>query len=418
VAPTATVTINGAGRFDLNTFTQQIATIVFNNDGGELSMESPSVLTNTGTLTLTGANSVIGLTTVSNGTLKYGRQTSLFNNLTVNWIPANSNVQSGGTLAFNVGGTNEFTTGSVTTLLTNLAASSSPTNGMNAGSRFGFDTTNAAGGTFTIADVIADSTGANGGARGLTKLGTNTLVLTNTNTYTGPTAINGGTLVITGATQATSAITFSGGGVLGLDIATPVTAAGATIDFTGQSVLVSGTPTLPSYTLLTASSLPGTAPSLASPAPSGYELQQVSNELRLVQIGGSPYATWSGGLAADIDTNNDGVLNGVAWVIGAADPNAIATTQVPTLDNTSDPDFFIFNYRRSDTAFADGNTAIEVEYGSDLTGWTDAIAGPDIIITPSDDFYAAGIDKVEVKIRRTLAVGGKLFARLNVVVTP
>ncbi len=58
VAPTATVTINGAARFDLNTFTNQITNLVFNNDGGETSVESPAVLTNTGTLTLTGSISV------------------------------------------------------------------------------------------------------------------------------------------------------------------------------------------------------------------------------------------------------------------------------------------------------------------------------------------------------------------------
>jgi hypothetical protein len=43
-----------------------------------------------------------------------------------------------------------------------------------------------------------------------------------------------------------------------------------------------------------------------------------------------------------------------------------------------------------------------------------------VIITPTNDFFGAspGVDKVEVKIRRTLAVGGKLFARLNVVIAP
>jgi autotransporter-associated beta strand protein len=79
-------------------------------------------------------------------------------------------------------------------LLTNLAASSSATEGMNAGSTLGFDTTNADGGTFTIADVIANTTGASGGARNLTKLGTNTLVLSGANTYTGTTTVSGGTL--------------------------------------------------------------------------------------------------------------------------------------------------------------------------------------------------------------------------------
>jgi hypothetical protein len=40
------------------------------------------------------------------------------------------------------------------------------------------------------------------------------------------------------------------------------------------------------------------------------------------------------------------------------------------------------------------------------------------MITVSDDFHAIGIDKVAVKIRRTLAVGGKLFTRLHVTGTP
>ena len=75
-------------------------------------------MSGSGTLTLTGMNTVTGLTTVSNGTLKYGKQVSLFNNAPANRTAAKLNVQSGGTLAFNVGGTGEFTTADVTTLLT------------------------------------------------------------------------------------------------------------------------------------------------------------------------------------------------------------------------------------------------------------------------------------------------------------
>ncbi|MFZ9938256.1 MAG: hypothetical protein ACO3JG_14560, partial [Luteolibacter sp.] len=59
---------------------------------------------------------------------------------------------------------------------------------------------------------------------------------------------------------------------------------------------------------------------------------------------------------------------------------------------------------------------IMVEYGSDLAGWTEAVAGPDVVITPTDDGAAPGIDLVAVKIRRTLTAGGKLFARLKVAV--
>jgi autotransporter-associated beta strand protein len=168
----------------------------------------------TGTWTLAGVSQYTLKTTINNGTLQFEKQTALYNNTAASWTAANLNVKSGGTLAFNVGGTGEFTTGNVTTLLTNLADSSSATSGMNAGSNFGFDTTNASGGTFTIADVIADTTGASGGARGLIKLGTNTLVLSNlANTYTGATTVSAGTLLVTGSLV--SDVSVSNGATLG-----------------------------------------------------------------------------------------------------------------------------------------------------------------------------------------------------------
>lgn len=142
------------------------------------------------------------------------------------------------------------------------------------------------------------------------------------------------------------------------------------------------------------------------------------NKIALVQIVIPPYESWSGGAPFDDDTNSDEVPNGIAWVLGAANPSASATGLLPTLDDTSDPDFLIFNYRRKDTAAADENTAIKVQYGGDPSGWIDATAGPDIVITPFNDFHGEGIDNVEVKIRRTLATGGRLFARLHAVTAP
>jgi hypothetical protein len=136
--------------------------------------------------------------------------------------------------------------------------------------------------------------------------------------------------------------------------------------------------------------------------------------------GGTTYAIWSGGAAANDDTNGDGVQNAVAYVLGAADVNEVVTGDVPTQDNTTNPDFYIFNFRRSADAAADATTTIAAQYGNDLAGWTTAVDdATNVIITETGDFYETAIDKVEVKLRRSaLAPGGKLFARLLVTVTP
>jgi autotransporter-associated beta strand protein len=128
----------------------------------------------------------------------------------------------------------------------------------------------------------------------------------------------------------------------------------------------------------------------------------------------TPFQDWAGGANFGVDSNNDCIDNGMAWVLGAANPAANATALLPTFDNTTDATYFIYTYRRSDAANTAAGITIAVQYSSDLTnnGWTTAIAGPDIIITPTDNFYGASTDKVEVKINRTLAVGNKLFVRL------
>jgi hypothetical protein len=60
-----------------------------------------------------------------------------------------------------------------------------------------------------------------------------------------------------------------------------------------------------------------------------------------------------------------------------------------------------------------------VEYGSTLNAWTTALHdGANVIITPTNDGYGAGVDHVQVKIKRILATGPGLFARLRVDITP
>ena len=163
---------------------------------GSLARGGSSNLTKTGagTLYLSGFGSGTGLTTVSAGTLQYSLPGALYAGATASWTAANISVASGATLAVNVGGTSDFTTDNVTTLLAGLSTVSN--NGLTAGARFGFDTTNATA-PVTYSTPLVNSTGAGGGAVGFTKLGTGTLSLIGTNTYTGPTTVSGGTLQLT-----------------------------------------------------------------------------------------------------------------------------------------------------------------------------------------------------------------------------
>jgi autotransporter-associated beta strand protein len=270
------------------------------------------------------------------------------------------------------------------------------------------------------------------GTVALTKIGSGSLTLTNSNTYTGTTAINGGTLVITGATQATSAITFASG-KLGLDIASPVAAASATINFTGQTVLVSGSPTLASYTLLTASSITGT-PTLAAPAPSGYALEVFGgNQLRLVQS--NTYATWIAGFpgvgllnGVNDDPDNDGIDNGSEMVLGGNPATGMDTALLPTIElvnadpdgDTTFSDYLLFTYRRtaiSETALV----AAACETDTDLVApWTPAINAVSGVVIQEDINFTftpaapANTDRVRVYVPRD--ANTKLFGRLNVVV--
>ena len=167
----------------------------------------------TGSLTLSGSNTYSGVTTVGNGILQLAKTNALYNNTPASWTAANIVVNSGATLALNVGGTGEFSTANVTTLITNLDRAVT-NNVLRSGSKIAFDTTNA-GGSFTVADSIQNTTGTGGGAVGLTKLGTGTLTLTGTNTYTGATTVSAGTLVVNGSISTSSLTTVASGATLG-----------------------------------------------------------------------------------------------------------------------------------------------------------------------------------------------------------
>ncbi|MFZ9936204.1 MAG: hypothetical protein ACO3JG_04015 [Luteolibacter sp.] len=135
-----------------------------------------------------------------------------------------------------------------------------------------------------------------------------------------------------------------------------------------------------------------------------------------------PFQTWAAGFPtltkpyANIDFDGGGLASGIEWIVGGDPTNpGDDAGNLPTLDN-SDPNAFKFVFKRRDEAAADSNTTIVVEYGTDLSTWRNtadhgAIDG--VTIDDSTDL-GGGFHQVAVSIPKTLAPGGKLFARLGV----
>jgi len=155
-----------------------------------------------GTWVLSASNSYGGGTVVSNGVLIAGNANATgTNGSTVNggvlefaspwWTSmASVVVNSGGALGLAVGGTSGFTTANIDAVFSGSSGAV-----LNAGALVALDPTNN-GGTFTYSSLIS-------GSVGIQKIGSNNLVLSTSNTYTGPTRITSAAL--------TSAVLANGG---------------------------------------------------------------------------------------------------------------------------------------------------------------------------------------------------------------
>lgn len=396
----------------------------------------------TGTQTFSGNTTFRGNTIINGGTLHFAKASSLYAGAASNWVKTKITVNNGGTIAFNVGGTSEFTTGNVTTLLNGLGGAVN-NNGLRAGSTIIFDTTNASGGTFTISDVLANTTGTGGGAVGLRKIGSNTLVLSNTNTYTGPTAIDQGTLSVTGSLGATAVSvnsgTLTGNGSFGGNVTIAASAthslavaattasqdtstitgtlamAGSTLNLTASSTPAAGV-----YTLATATAgitgLPGSIHYNGIKGTVSTDTTSFPNRLLLTI---TPYDYWAASHApignADDDYDNDGVANAIEFVLGG-DQSTRDLARLPAVSRAGSN--MTFSFIRDQQSVA-SNLIVTIEVGTNLTTW------PDVFTVGSDTTSSTervtvsnngdGTDTVTLTVPATPGVGH--FARLKVSIT-
>lgn len=142
-------------------------------------------------LVLNGTNTYTGPTIIASGTVQFPTPASLYNAVEADWVPAKITVGNGGILQVRAGGAG-FTSAQIGTLLNNLTTGVTD-NGFRTGSAFSINTSN---GAFVLAANITDSTGTGGGIVGFRKYNANELELTGTNTYSGQTILDSGSLKV------------------------------------------------------------------------------------------------------------------------------------------------------------------------------------------------------------------------------
>ncbi len=387
VALLGTISLTGTS----NTIAANTATVV-TTASGVISGTGGLIKAGLGSLTLSNANTYTGATTISAGLLSLGNALAL----------QSTTLDTTGSIA------SSSTTTGLKTTVTSLTLG-----GLTGNKNFSTLFNAANGYTGLTALTLNPVTGAtnsyfanigngNGGMT-LTKDGSGTQAFTVAQTYTGSTTINAGTLFLSGATQATTSITFTGGS-LGLDTGVTVAASNAAVNLTNGTIQVTGSTGAASYTLLTASSINGT-PVLAAPVP-GYALLVVGNQLRLVSLIES-WATQNGlsggNTASNADPDGDGWINLQEFAFGTQ-PNAgqsgplefvpggeVTKTGSPVLRAYTPPQGLppfqaVFGRRKNHAA---AGLSYSVEFSANLSYWTSSNSGSTVLT-------GAGSHEIEV----------------------
>jgi fibronectin-binding autotransporter adhesin len=130
----------------------------------------------------------------------------------------------------------------------------------------------------------------------------------------------------------------------------------------------------------------------------------------------SQYQAWAGGAAFDGDANGDGVANGLAWLLGAANPAADATGLLPAASENAGDLVLTFSFLNSASR---GGATLSLQHSGDLglaDPWasvlvpesTGTVGGVGFTVTPDGNF-----NDVTATIPATEAVDDRLFGRLE-----
>jgi fibronectin-binding autotransporter adhesin len=269
------------------------------------------------------------------------------------------------------------------------------------------------------------------GAGGLFKRNTTTVFLDGNNTYTGGTRVEAGVLTVDGtladATMNITGGTVDGTGTLTFNIdgavADQIVMSAGTLTATGLKLAINASGaglTESEYVLvnLSGGTLTETFASISG-AP-GYVLNyDTPGQVKLVATGGgTPYSSWAGSEAFGSDKNGDGVANGLAFLLGAVDPDQSALGLLPVVSQNASGLVLTFSVRNAATR---GPAAAKVQWSSDL-GQTDLwpaneaavpessslVNGVNFVITPNGN-----LNQVVATIPSGEGPDGKLFGRLE-----
>lgn len=130
----------------------------------------------------------------------------------------------------------------------------------------------------------------------------------------------------------------------------------------------------------------------------------------------SSYTAWAGGAAFTADANNDGVTNGLAWLLGAANASVNAGGLLPVPTREASKLVLVFRCLKS---VGRGTAVLKVQYSNDLglsDPWTshEAVV-PDVDGTVGAVFFdtTADADPEFINVRAEIPASGKVFARLH-----